>query len=96
MAVLEVGVVTLGHHCAFLQTDNEVLRAEDPHAQRVLRGVWRTARLSEWIHAEGIRDEEDKHTVEIYKPFHIGSKQKRKVVNDMYVMFPLSISDMVL
>lgn len=48
-----------GHHCAFLLADNEVLRAEDPYAQRVLRGVWRAARLSERIHAEGIREEEE-------------------------------------
>lgn len=38
-------------------TDNEVLGAEDPHAQRVLCGVRRAARLSEWLHAEGRADE---------------------------------------
>lgn len=40
-----------------LLTDNEVLGAEDPHAQRVLCGVRRAARLSEWLHAEGRADE---------------------------------------
>lgn len=61
MAVLQVGVIT--GNTTSLQTDNEVLRAEDPYAQRVLRGVRRAARLSEWIHAEGIGDEKEKHTV---------------------------------
>lgn len=61
MAVLLVEVIT--GNTTFLQTDNEVLGAEDPHTQRVLCGVWRTARLSERIHAEGIRDEKEKHTV---------------------------------
>lgn len=36
-----------------LLTDNEVLGAEDPNAQRVLCGVRRAARLSKRLHAEG-------------------------------------------
>lgn len=56
-AVLQVGVIAANTAILFPRTDNEVLGAEDPHAQRVLRGVWRAARLSEWVHAKGIADE---------------------------------------
>lgn len=42
---------------SLLLTDNEVLGAEDPHTQRVLCGVRRAARLSEWLHAEGRADD---------------------------------------
>jgi len=74
-----VGVMT--GNIAFLQTDNEVLRAEDPHAQRVLRGVWRAARLSERIHAEGIGDGENNIYIYIY------ILDLRNVT--VYEMFPL-------
>lgn len=46
------------HRCDFLLTDNEVLRAEDPHTQWVLRSLWRAARLSKWIHVEGNEKDE--------------------------------------
>lgn len=46
------------HSCDFLLTDNEVLRAEDPNTKRVLRGLWRAACLSKWIHVEGNEEDE--------------------------------------
>ncbi len=39
----------------FPPLDNEILWAADPHSERILRGVWRAARLPERIHAEGER-----------------------------------------
>lgn len=47
------------HRCDFLLTDNEVLRAEDPDTERVLRGLWRAARLSKRIHVEGNEGDEE-------------------------------------
>lgn len=47
------GALTRNTAVVFLLTDHEVLRAEDPHAKRVLRGLRRAARLSKRIHAEG-------------------------------------------
>lgn len=56
-ASIQVGVIAANAAVLFffppVLTDNEVLGAEDPHAQRVLCGVRRAARLSEWFHAEG-------------------------------------------
>lgn len=46
------------HRCDFILTDNEVLRAEDPNTKRVLRGLWRAACLSKWIHVEGNEEDE--------------------------------------